>query len=411
MKIAIVDGYSTGAALADRLHSLGHECVHIQSRPEVNPYLARAFRAEHYAHDLGFAPDTTRLTTWLRRNGVARVVAGSESGVTLAESVSLALDLPTNSAARLRARRDKALMASAVRIAGLATPHGTVARSAAEAADWFMASKLAEAVVKPLASAGTDNVTFCQTPQEVAEASQKILASRTAFGEPNSAVLVQEVVHGTEFYINSVSAGGVHRVAEIWRYTKRRGLTSSTPIYDFEEPVPASGREGRLLRAFVFSVLEALGITETPAHTEVMLTSDGPVLIETGARLGGATAPHIVERFCGISQTSLAATALINPMSLLSFNDSQVQCAGTLRCVELINHFHGPANTSAASKIEELPTAVFVASAAEPGSLLEPTTDLLSSPGYAYLAADERSEVVRDYDALRAWESEGLHTT
>jgi hypothetical protein len=82
----------------------------------------------------------------------------------------------------------------------------------------------------------------------------------------------------------------VHRVAEIWRYTKRRG-PASTPIYDYEEPVPASSPEAHVLRSFAFSVLDALGITDTPAHTEVMLTPTGPVLIETGARLGGATAP------------------------------------------------------------------------------------------------------------------------
>jgi hypothetical protein len=34
------------------------------------------------------------------------------------------------------------------------------------------------------------------------------------FGEPNRAVLVQQRLVGVEFYINTVSAGGVHRVAE-----------------------------------------------------------------------------------------------------------------------------------------------------------------------------------------------------
>ncbi|MGW4518425.1 hypothetical protein ACWEO4_42470 [Streptomyces sp. NPDC004393] len=171
MKIAIVDGYSTGAALAQRLRSAGTESIHIQSRPDVNPYLLRAFRPGDYAHDMGFVPDTGQLIAWLKDARVSRVVAGSESGVTLAESVSLALGLATNAPGRLAARRDKALMAETVRAAGLAAPYGTTARSADEAALWFAASGLSEAVVKPRASAGSDHVTFCSTPEEVAEPS------------------------------------------------------------------------------------------------------------------------------------------------------------------------------------------------------------------------------------------------
>ncbi|MEU5476894.1 hypothetical protein [Streptomyces mirabilis] len=409
MKVAIVDGYSTGAALAKRLGSLGIECIHVQSRPDVNPYLLRAFRPSDYVRDLGFVPNSAVLAARLKEGRVSRVVAGTESGVTLAESLSLGLGLPTNSRAHLSARRDKSHMADAAGAAGLATPRATVAHSPAEAAGWFAASGLSEAVVKPLASAGTDNVRFCRSPEDVAQASAMILASCNAFGEPNTAALVQHRLIGTEYYINTVSASGVHRVAEIWRYTKQIG-PASTPIYDFEEPVPVSGPEGQILRPFTFRVLDALGISETPAHTEVMLTSDGPVLIETGARLGGASAPDVVEKYCGISQTSLAAAALIDPTALVDFDDSQVRCAGSLRNVEFINRQFGLASHNAHKWIAELPTVVSVTSAVEPDSLLAPTSNLLNSPGYAYLAAAENRAVVRDYEVLRAWENEGLHT-
>jgi hypothetical protein len=93
---------------------------------------------------------------------------------------------------------------------------------------------------------------------------------------------------------------------------------------------PAPG--GRLLRSFTFAVLDALGIAETPAHSAVMLTADGPVLVEPGTRLGGATAPAIVEK--------------------LPFPDGLrrrlVQCVGSLRNLEFINHYIGTASSHAA---------------------------------------------------------------
>ncbi|MGW4518424.1 hypothetical protein ACWEO4_42465 [Streptomyces sp. NPDC004393] len=173
--------------------------------------------------------------------------------------------------------------------------------------------------------------------------------------------------------------------------------------------MPVSSPTGQLLRSFVVRVLDALGITETPAHTEVMLTADGPVLIETGARLGGATAPDIVEKYCGTSQTSLAAATLIDPASLPSFDDTLTHWRGSLRNVEFINPFHGAAHPAALTKVEQLPTVVHAASAVDPDALLKPTSDLLNSPGYVYLAAEHHEDVVRDYNTLRAWENERLH--
>lgn len=409
MNIAIVDGYSTGAALARRLHGLGVQCTHVQSQVHGNSYLRRSFDPAHYADDLGFIPDPGHLQDLLERRGVSRVVAGSESGVTQAETLSLSLGLPTNTAEHREARRDKDLMAQAVRAAGLATPHGTVAASPDAAAAWFTRSGLQEAVVKPLNSAGTDGVSFCRTAEHVRTATAAVLGGLTIFGHPNTAVLLQERIIGTEYYINTVSHRGHHRVAEIWRYTKQLG-SGGSPIYDYEEPVPADTDEARLLRAFTFAVLDALGIRESAAHTEVMLTRHGPVLIETGARLGGATDSDVVARYCGVSQTMLAATALTAPEEFLAFDERGITWSGAIRNVEFVNHHRGPADAAAIMQIAGLPSAVALFPAVDPGHILQPTTDLLSSPGYAYLAANSPKDIERDYALLRTWERAGLHT-
>ncbi len=408
MKICIVDGYSTGAALARRLHSLGIECIHLQSQAQTNSYLQRSFKSDDYTHDLGHCTDTTALTAQLTALGVGRIIAGSESGVTLAETLALQLGLPTNSPDGVAARRDKALMARAVRAAGLAVPLGTVVHGPDEAADWFTASGLDHAVVKPLASAATDGVRFCTTAADVRDASAAVLDTPNVFGQRNTAVLVQERLIGEEYYLNTVSAGGDHRVAEIWHYSKQTTGTT-TPIYDYEEPVTPDSPEATVLREFTLQVLDALGITDSAGHTEVMLTARGPVLIESAARLGGATAPAIVEKHLGTSQTSLLAATLGDPGALRDFDDRRSQWRGRIRNVEFINHVAGLASATATDKIASLPSAVAVCSSATPGAPLEPTRDLISSPGYVYLAAEDDSTIHRDYATLRQWEREGLH--
>ncbi|GGR85926.1 hypothetical protein GCM10010252_25720 [Streptomyces aureoverticillatus] len=409
MKVAIVDGYSTGASLAKRLARAGVDCVHVRSQPDIGAFLLRSFSPDDYVLDLGFTGDLKNLTRELSRLRVSRVLAGTESGVVLAETLASALSLPTNDPALVGARRDKSLMQQAVQAAGLATPHTTVARSARAAADWFAVWGLDEAVVKPLASGGTDGVTFCGSAEEVGQAATAVLGTTNIFGEPNDAVLVQERLHGTEYCVNTVSSRGEHHVAEVWRYTKRIG-PSAAPIYDFQEPVAPAGTEGRVLIAYVREVLDALGIAETPAHTEVMLTPRGPVLIETGARLGGATGPDVVDAYLGPSQTALAVTATIDPASLHTPTTPDASQGPVLRWVDFINHHPGPANPDALTKIAELPSVVAVFPGFAPGQYLAPTSDMLTSPGFAYLAAPTGDEVIEDYDTLRAWEHEGLYT-
>ncbi|MEI5098320.1 hypothetical protein RB200_06205 [Streptomyces sp. PmtG] len=166
-----------------------------------------------------------------------------------------------------------------------------------------------------------------------------------------------------------------------------------------------------MLLAYVRAVLDALGIAETPAHSEVMLTSRGPVLIETGARLGGATAPDVVDAHLGPSQTALAVTATIDPASLRTRDTPAPGRGPVLRWVDFINHHPGPANPDALTKIAELPSVIAVFPGFAPGQHLAPTSDMLTSPGFAYLAAHSRHELIEDYDTLRAWEHAGLYTS
>ncbi|MFD7883264.1 hypothetical protein ACFV3N_12610 [Streptomyces bauhiniae] len=410
MKIAVVDGHSTGRALVSALRERGAACVHVQSSPEMSAYFTRGFRDEDYEMllDGTAAPDV--LAARLTALGVDRVVAGTESGVILADTLTHLMGLPGNRHDTLTARRDKREMAAAAAAAGVAVPRGESFTDAMAAMDWYTGNRLVEAVVKPPSSAGTDNVRFCRTRDEVLLACKTVLASENLYGEPNTAALVQERVHGVEYYANSVSHDGLHRVAELWRYTKRAG-SAGYPVYDYEEPVPVDSAEAGVLRRFVGEALDALGIVSGAAHTEVMMTARGPVLIESGARLGGGTAPVVVERCAGTSQTRLLAETLLDPRRLRDFDDTAVRWRGAVRNVALINSRPGTVGSlDWTARLEELPTLVHLTHGAVVGEHLGETADLISSPGYVYLADEDPRAIERDYRTLRALEDEGLYT-
>ncbi|NES16763.1 MULTISPECIES: ATP-grasp domain-containing protein [Micromonospora] len=410
MVIAIVDGHATGRLLVERLRREGRRCVHVRSVPDLPQFFVRGFRPDDYEADLTYDGDLGELAARLKDFGVAQVLAGMESGVVLTDQLNNVLGTPGNQIETTHARRDKSAMAAVVRAAGLAVPRGRTFVSVDDAVDWYRTSRLGAAVVKPVQSGGTDNVRFCGTAEEVRAACGEVFRARNIFGEPNTGVLVQERVHGDEYYVNTVSRHGTHRVAEMWRYTKRMG-SAGAPIYDYDEPVDQATPAAAAIRSYVGDVLTALGIVNGPAHTELILAGSQPVLIETGARLGGGTNPALVERIGGMSQTALLVTTLTDAAAFRAFDDRSGRWSQHLRHVELINRHGGVVRSLAwADRIRALPTVADLVTTVTPGSRLAETNDLTSSPGYLYLASADASALLDDYARIRAWEEEPFYT-
>jgi biotin carboxylase len=400
---AIVDAYSAGRYLAERLRAQGVESVHVRSSPDVAPSILRSYRPDGLVRDLGYISDVRATARTLRRLGVERIVPGTESGVEAAEWLAHALGLPTN-VGPSRPRRDKSSMAQALREAGLAAPDGVVVRGPEEAVARAAAGSQRQFVVKPLDSGGTDHVFFCSSPDEVSAAVARVLGARTLYGRQNRAALVQERLVGTEYYFNTVSADGLHRVVETWRYAKLPGPVNS-PLYDYEEPVDHASPEVSELHDYLRRALTALGVREGAAHSEAILTPRGPVLLDCGARLCGAFLPEVIEREVGFSQLSLLVETLVRPAALAAFDEAAWTWPRSFRNVFLINDRAGVAGDLAVGDdFRALPSYVAMALAIGPGEAVPVTNDLVSSPGYVYLSAASRAVLERDYRRIRALE-------
>lgn len=414
-RIAVVDGFSTGRFLVEELVARGAECVHVRTSPEAHHYEG-TFRATDYLRDLGHLPDESALARRLRDLGVSRVVPGSESGVGLADVLAGLLGAPANRAELSAARRSKHRMSEALRAAGLDAPASVEVATADEAVAWFTASGLPAVVVKPVDSAGSDRVRVCDRADEVSAAVEAIIGKPNRLGRVDRTAVVQEFLVGPEYYVNTLSERGRHRVVETWRYTKTR-TASGSPVFDHEEPVPADAPELPGIHRYASAALTALGITTGAGHSEIVLTERGPVLIDPGARLGGGVLPWVTATFTGHSHAGLLADTLLDPDALdrifgADQEEPLLRWPRPTRYVSLINRVSGTvADLAWVDRLSALPTAVAVATALRPRDALRPTTDLRTSPGFVYLVSESREDLERDYTVIRAWEQEGLYTS
>ncbi len=406
MRIGIVDGYATSRFLVNELIERDVICIHIKSTPNPPSAYQRVFDPSIYLEDLGYEPETEAIVSRLRQLGIEQVLAGAESGVELADTLNHLLGTPGNDIAFLDARRNKFAMTEIIRTAGLASPESKVIQAADQAVDWFRSRGSGPVVVKPLASAGTDSVSICNSAAEVRERCESILGSTNFFGVVNSSLVVQEYLVGHEYMVNTVALGGVHKVVDAWWAVRLNGPYGA-PIVDFVEPVPLDTEEMRQVMDYTIDVVQALGILNGAGHTEVMLTSTGPVLIECAARVMGGFLPWVSHRYSGTSQIHLLADSLTSPEIFEHF--SYPTFSSHVRSVWLVNPAGGLGRADGWQRgIEQLPTFVALNSKVRPGQFIPPTVDLPSAPGFVYLAGTQ-ADVQRDHRAIREMELQGLY--
>lgn len=402
---AVVDAYSTGARLAPRFAAAGLPVVHVQSSPSLPEFYLRAFRVGDFVENVVHEGDLEATAARLAAHEPAFVVVGAEPGVPLADALSERLGLPSNGSAQSAARRDKNAMSEALRAAGLRTAEALKTADASAAVAWAAERGGAPVVVKPLDSAGTDGVSICHDAAAIEAAFAASLGRPNALHGTNEQLLVQELLEGTQLFVNSISWDGVHHVSEVWRDNKLRAAANF--IYDYEELLPRHGSQQDQVVPYVESVLDALGIRFGPAHTEVMLTATGPVLVESGARMHGSVPDEIVDR-CTPSHQTLTAEAYLDPHSVARRAQQPYELAAAAYCVMLISQHEGRiVDDTGMREIEALPSFAGTISMLGPGDQLKKTVDLFSCPGIIYLVDPDREQLKADYDRIRELDAAG----
>jgi hypothetical protein len=401
----VVDAYSTGASLAPRFAAAGLPVVHVQSSPRLPEFYLRAFRAGDFVENIVHAGDLEATASRLAVYDPAFVVVGAEPGVPLADALSERLGLPSNGSEMSPARRDKNAMSEALRSAGLRAAEALKTADPAEAVAWAAARGGDPVVVKPLDSAGTDGVSICKDGAAIEAAFAASLGRPNALHGANEQLLVQELLQGTQLFVNSISWDGVHHVSEVWRDNKLRA--GANFIYDYEELLPRHGEQQDQVVPYVESVLDALGIRFGPAHTEVMLTATGPVLVESGARMHGSVPDGVVDR-CTPSHQALTAEAYIEPESVARRAARPYELAAGAYCVMLISQHEGLIVDDAGMReVEALPSFAGTINMLKPGNRLKRTVDLFSCPGFIYLIDPDRERLNADYDRIRELDAAG----
>lgn len=415
--IVVVDGISTGRHYPSVIRQFGCQPVHVASKDLLNlrdniHLIGSSYEdmLKQYVHMFSEERGPDVLAEKLRRLQPVAVVAGTESGVELADFLCEALGLPGNGFAGSAVRRDKFLMHQRLGEAGLRSLRTCRCDTWETARAWATDLDRWPIVVKPPRSAATQGVMMCDSFELLETTFNHLINSRDIFNELIDEVLLQECAQGTEFVVNTVSREGRHFISSVWQYEKRV-IPNGPPLYSGIKLLCTLDDAPEGLIDYTLQVLDVLGVRFGPAHTEIMVTEDGPVLIESGARpMGGDSvlAQSLQAEALGQTQLGVTLEALLAPDKFENRLDVPYAASKFVMCKFFISDREGDIEAVPAVNLLMHLKTFYCADFSEvvQNSRMIQTVDLMTCCGSLSLCGEDEAMVLHDYELACLMEKE-----
>ncbi|MHA2900607.1 ATP-grasp domain-containing protein [Enterobacter sp. AD2-3] len=152
-------------------------------------------------------------------------------------------------------------------------------------------------IIKPLNARGSTGISIVRNKDECAEG---VAWFKKHAG--NYSMLVEQFLEGTEWSVEAFSENGQHKIICITQKFK-----DSEHFVETGHCLPAfiPVEDEISIKEYVNKILTALGFTNGPSHTEIMLTRKGPRIIETHTRLAGDRITDLIRHVSGIDPDTL----------------------------------------------------------------------------------------------------------
>jgi glycosyltransferase involved in cell wall biosynthesis len=428
--VAVVDPFDAGYLLARELVRREYSCTGIVSSEHIDPEITAKCAPGFLANAIRHRGNVAETAAALRALGTGCIIPGCETGVNLCDALSEALDSCSNGTALSAARRNKFVMAEAVRKQGAAVPEQIYSERLEELVAWVKNRSLWPVVVKPAESLASESVRLCRSEDELAGVFHSVVGRRNIAGAMNSGLIVQETMNATQYVVDTVSYRGRHYLSGIWRYGRPEFASDVLRALAGEAPWPSSAGtlswaslrygaigsvskrilpgEGELagtLFEYAVQVLDALGIQYGPCHFELMWTDHGVRLVEVGARVHGAPQTHAMSRMCtGASQVDQTIDLFLNPARFLRDAKTSYRLRWEGMMCRLIPWREGVfCGFRGLERIERMRSFHRSFNLAEPGERVP------GCLGVAMLLHPDEDVLRADYEAIRQLEREDLY--
>ncbi len=238
-------------------------------------------------------------------------------------------------------------------------------------------------ISKPVDNAGSRGVVLIQKYDELEQA-----FNYSSSNGRTGKVILEEYLQGNEVSVEIMAVNGVIHILQI---TDK--LTTGAPHFvemGHSQPCSLGEKNISKIKDLAKRAVKAIGIENGPAHVEIMLTKDGPKMIELGARMGGdCITTHLVPLSTGIDMVKATIQiALGDPVDI----------SQTIHRGSAIRYFSGKygilqsiSNVDQAEQIEGIRQITFVKNIGEIVGKIGSSSDRI---GYVIAQADTAENAI-----------------
>lgn len=156
-------------------------------------------------------------------------------------------------------------------------------------------------IVKPADNSGSRGIVKIEDLSDWQLISDAYEYSRSS--SRNGNVVVEEYMNGSEVSVETIAVNGECHVIQI---TDK--ITTGSPHFvemGHTQPSQLNYDTKRRISEAAKLANQAIGITNGPSHTEIIVTEEGPKIVEIGARLGGdCITTHLVPLSTGVDMVT-----------------------------------------------------------------------------------------------------------
>eukprot|EP00927_Polykrikos_kofoidii_P086269 TRINITY_DN9616_c0_g1_i1.p1 TRINITY_DN9616_c0_g1~~TRINITY_DN9616_c0_g1_i1.p1 ORF type:complete len:507 (+),score=74.56 TRINITY_DN9616_c0_g1_i1:58-1578(+) len=414
--VVLVDPLSTGYYFAEEVKSRGYDVIVAwgeETSAELRTHVPRDAKKVTFLGEIEPLPTVKATAEAAKKiagdSEILACIVGCETGIGLADALSEELGVASNGTSVVN-RRNKSVQQRLVKAQGIRAVREAVGSTWADV-ERFAETEPMPVIVKPVESAGSDGVMLCQTLADTRSHFELLLNSQRRVGSQNASVLVQEFLKGDEYVVDHVSRDGVHKTVMIWKYDKRP-MNGAPFVYFGMVPISAHTDIGKQLVKYMRQVLDAIGIRHGPTHGEVMMTADGPCLVETNCRAHGGDGvflPLAKALTGGYTQVSAGVDCYLDKAAFERLPDvmpTPFKASG--QQIDLVSTQEGVVIAMPGiEEIKRLPSLIHIDCAAEIGGRVTRTVDMFTMPGSLLLVSDTEAQLEKDIQIIRNLEATG----
>ncbi len=174
---------------------------------------------------------------------------------------------------------------------GVPCPRFGIVRNAAEA--FSVAEDIGfPAIVKPLESSGSRGVSLVSGPDTV----ERSFVRAASFSTGEKGAIIEQFIEGREIGGECLVYNGELAFFEITnKYVNEHYVPCGHSV-----PTNLDSGTADAVRELIERCIGVFGLESGPVNMDVMITPEGPVLLEIGARLGGNCLPDVVSLGSGV---------------------------------------------------------------------------------------------------------------